>query len=68
MSQKIKINIKKTSVAKEPESKPVEEIKSIVEKPVNETMKTCNQCGQTKTLAEFYRGGKCKECMKASHR
>lgn len=30
--------------------------------------KKCTKCGETKLLTEFYRGGKCKECVKAGQR
>lgn len=32
------------------------------------TSKTCTKCGETKLLTEFYRGGKCKECLKVAQR
>ena len=37
--------------------------------PTEKTEKKCTVCGETKALSEFYkRGGKCKECTKASQR
>jgi hypothetical protein len=28
------------------------------------TSKTCTNCGERKSITDFYRGGKCKECLK----
>jgi len=30
--------------------------------------KNCTQCGEMKPLTDYYRGGKCKECIKANQR